>query len=62
MKELLQNKHGIVEISETRRHLHAYIDKAVLDKVDKLIPRRMRSRFVESCLKREVAELEESNG
>jgi len=62
MKELLQNKHGIVEISETRRHLHAYIDKAVLDKVDELIPRRMRSRFVESCLKREIAELEELNG
>jgi len=63
MKELLEKRHGIGEKpNKSKKHLHALVDSDLINKIDELIPSRMRSRFIESCLKREVAELEELNG
>jgi hypothetical protein len=61
MDKLLFERHGIPPKSDQRRHLHAYVDAAVLEKVDKIVPTRMRSRFVETCLRNELDTLEATN-
>ena len=58
MDKLLFERHGISPKSDRRKHLHAYVDAAVLEKVDKIVPPRMRSRFVETCLLNELKTLE----
>ena len=58
MNDLLWKRHGIQPRSEQRKHLHAYVDAKVLDKVDEMVPPRMRSRFVETCLLNELKTLE----
>jgi hypothetical protein len=58
MNDLLWKRHGIQQRSDQRKHLHAYVDAAVLDKVDEMVPPRMRSRFVETCLLNELKTLE----
>ena len=36
MNDLLWKRHGIQPRSDQRKHLHAYVDAAVLDKVDEM--------------------------
>jgi len=56
--QLLWQRHGIQPNIGPRRHLHAYVSAAVLEKVDQIIPPRMRSRFVETCLLNAVNNLD----
>ena len=58
MNDLLWKRHGIQPRSDQRKHLHAYVDAKVLDKVDEMVPPRQRSRFVETCLLNELKALE----
>ena len=37
MNDLLWKRHGIQQRSDQRKHLHAYVDAAVLDKVDEMV-------------------------
>ena len=59
MNEEIVKKYGLKKRLIERRHLHAYIDKEVLDTVDRIIPQGMRSKFIESCLRKEIEEIGE---
>ena len=54
MNETLVQKHGLQKQPEERKHLHIYVSRSVIEEVDRMVPARMRSRFVESCLKNEL--------
>jgi len=60
MNPLLSERHGIHFTEAKRKHLHAYIDETVLEKIDQIIPRGMRSKFIENCLRTELQLLEVS--
>jgi len=46
-------KYGI----DQRRTIHTTIDKSLLDEVDRLIPPRRRSAFLESLIRSELNEM-----
>jgi hypothetical protein len=60
MNQELMKKHGIQERPEERKHLHLYLSTAVISEVDRVVPPRMRSKFVESCLRNELKTMKAS--
>ena len=61
MSDLLEKRHQIQRKQpDERRALYAVIDAQLLTKIDKVVPRHQRSKFVESVLRREIGELQAS--
>ena len=61
MSDLLEQRHQIQrKRPDERRALYAVIDAQLLTKIDEVVPRHQRSKFVESVLRREIGELQAS--
>ena len=61
MSDLLEQRHQIQrKPPDERRALYAVIDAQLLTKIDEVVPRHQRSKFVESVLRREIGELQAS--
>tara|TARA_B100000519_G_C14055611_1_gene349597 strand:+ start:520 stop:705 length:186 start_codon:yes stop_codon:yes gene_type:complete len=61
MSDLLEKRHQIQRKQpDERRALYAVIDAQLLTKIDEVVPRHQRSKFVESVLRREIGELQAS--
>ena len=61
MSDLLEKRHQIQRKQpDDRRALYAVIDAQLLTKIDEVVPRHQRSKFVESVLGREIGELQAS--
>ena len=59
MSDLLEQRHGIKRKgTEERRALYAMIDAKLLERIDEIVPRHQRTKFVESVLRREMDRLE----
>ena len=61
MSDLLEKRHQIQRKQpDERRALYAVIDAQLLTKIDEVVLRHQRSKFVESVLRREIGELQAS--
>ena len=61
MSDLLEKRHQIQRKQpDERRALYAVIDAKLLTRIDEVVPRQQRSKFVESVLRREIGELQAS--
>ena len=61
MSDLLEQRHQIQRKQpDERRALYAVIDAQLLTKIDEVVPRHQRSKFVKSVLRREIGELQAS--
>ena len=61
MSDLLEKRHQIQRKQpDERRALYAVIDAKLMTRIDEVVPRHQRSKFVESVLRREIGELQAS--
>ncbi|MEK9702221.1 MAG: hypothetical protein VW829_09390 [Deltaproteobacteria bacterium] len=61
MSDLLEKRHQIQRKQpDERRALYAVIDAKLMTRIDEVVPRQQRSKFVESVLRREIGELQAS--
>jgi len=61
MSDLLEKRHQIQRKQpDERRALYAVIDAKLLTRIDEVVPRQQRSKFVESVLRREIGEFQAS--
>ena len=61
MSDLLEQRHQIQRKQpDERRASYAVIDARLMTKIDEVVPRHQRSKFVESILRREIGELQAS--
>ena len=59
MSDLLEKRHQIQRKQpDERRALYAVIDAKLMTRIDEVVPRQQRSKFVESVLRREIGELQ----
>lgn len=62
MSDLLEQRHQIQrKRPDERRALYAVIDANLLTKIDEVVPRSQRSKFVESVLRREIQDLQQAS-
>ena len=62
MGDLLEQRHQIQRKQpDERRALYALIDAKLLTKIDEVVPRSQRSKFVESVLRREIQDLQQAS-
>jgi len=62
MSDLLERRHQIQRKQpDKRRTLYAVIDAKLLTKIDEIVPRSQRSKFVESVLRREIQDLQQQS-
>ena len=62
MSDLLEQRHQIQRKQpDERRTLYAVIDAKLLNKIDEVVSRHQRSKFVESVLRREIQDLQQAS-